>query len=1295
MCKFRRICSLVLLLALTLSLFAGCGKEPDAPQKDAELTPSGSSPEVSLGGLPEDQQLQSLATRAPGDGSTMEYTVMVYMVGTDLESAADGGYASRDIEEIIASGLDVNRVNLLIYTGGTRFWHNGIPSSCNVVYRLVNGDIEAVAATESPANMGDPNTLYNFLSYAYSSFPASHYGLICWDHGCGPLGGYGVDELFGYDRLYLHEMDAVFEAAPFGSEKLDFLGFDACLMSTMETAEMAAPYADYLIASEELEPGCGWDYSFLQTLNTTSNMDTISRSILSSYEQGLEIYRVMPKYTLSCLDLSQMASFRSAADKLFGRMAEGVKNGDYSAIAQARNRTQRYAQSATTPYDLVDLGHMAENLQDLYSSEATAFRSALDRLVTRQVTNMANTSGLAVYYPYDSKETFIDVADGYYPYLTDCTGYENFIAAFTDYWINGEPAASFTEHETPQPETTVPAEPEPAPSVTEEPEAPSAPQFSGASVQLSAQQLANLSTVTYTVFRTAVDSSSGQQVYIPVLEQIPLKPDSSGKVTLPRDQKLIVLKTDEDAEGILWPSYQMDESTYFSIDGYLTTGADTAGSQRISIVFSDTQTEQMNILSVTNLSDSDSAGRSEPDLEHWECIANRYVTLFPTCNNAGNLTDYTLWDDSGDEYYSILSYREEFWLEQVSMTQLQEQFYVQIVITDTQGNTYASAVTEYYNGKNYASYAQDGLVYHIYSDHAEVVDYTGPGGDVVIADTVSGQPVTVIASAAFYYNRDITSVVLPKHLSVIGSYAFANCRNLTGVYFLGSVREIRTEAFAKSGLTAVYLPEGLRRIEAQAFAGTPLAALNIPASTEYIGAGICADCQNMVGFTVGSDPNGSGTHFRARNGLLLTADGTELVMAPLGAGSRLSVPEGVQTVRSGAVRGSELLTEVVFPASLKHIDSYAFYDTVNLKALDLPEGLETIGHSAFGQFGVSVNTGSPVTAVTIGPNVRHIGYDAFDAFPIGTFRVDSANGYYSAKDGHLLNKAGTVFCHAAYTATGTLRIPEGVNHLAFHSLRMCDGITALVLADSVVSMDANVGLPDSMQSLTVGKGLARWDNISDAYYLDAVQISGQNPNFLLADGCVYSRDLTTLYACLDGRDTLYVADTVTTLADTAFAPTAGYNETLTRIDLPATVQYLSGELFLNCRALQEVNVHQDNPTYKSADGLVYTKNGVSLILCPQGKTGTVSVQVGTSTIWRYAFGGQLQASRIVIPEGVTAIRKGNFVSYRKDTLDLQLPGTLEKIYPDMLRSPEGYCITCPAGSVADTFARSRGAQVKN
>jgi len=1293
----KRALALVLLLGMLLSLFAGCGSDPEPVDKN--VTPEATVPEVVLDPLTEEQKLQDLPTRAPG-GGTKEYTVMIYLVGSDLES--NNGCATEDMKEILLSGVDTSRVNVIVYTGGARYWQGNVPSDCNVVYQLTRGGWEAVAATETACNMGDPSTFLDFVNYTYQNFPANHYGVIGWDHGGGPIYGYGYDEQFGYDRLYLYEMDAALEASPFAQKKMDFLGFDACLMSSMEVAEMAADYAHYLISSEETEPGCGWDYSFLASMNDTSDTEVIAWSIMYTYEAYMDKYRVTPKYTLSCLDLSQIGNFRSAASKLFDKMATGVTGGDYSAIAQARQKTLYFAVTSESPYDLVDIGDMANRLKSLYGSEVSALQTALDKLVVDQVTNIDGASGVAVYYPYDNKQEYQNAGEVLYPLVTDCTGYENFVAAFTDYWINGEPAANFTEHEVEQPAVVTPTQPATEPSTAPTtPTQPSTPPVTeqvvpagDLSLTLSADQLANLSTVTYTVFVGDIDRSSGQKVYIPVLEDIPLEPDSSGTVRLPADQKLVVMRTDEEEEGILWPASQVaGSSEYINIDTYLTATLDTvSGKERVYLYFSEGNANRMNIRSVGIMSDSGVVGRGEPDLTNWEYVAKRYTTLFPTCNNAGVLTAYTSWDDSGDEYYSLLSYDEEFWLEQVSMSSRDEEFYVQIILKDTQGNTYASAVAKYSEGADYEVYTENGVTYHVYADHATVVAYDGTTAELTIPEKVGGKRVTEIGTEAFYYNRTITSVVLPASLETVGVRAFANCRNLTSVLFMDAVKTIRNEAFYRSGLITTGLREGVERIEYGAYANTPLAAADIPASVKFLGSGVFADCVNLIGITVATDPNGSSASFKAVNGMLLTADGKELIQVPMSGMARVAVPDGVEVIRSGAVRGSESIREVILPEGLKEIESYAFYDTVNLESLVLPDSLEIIGNSAFGMFGVSVNTASPITTMTIGPNVRHIGYDAFDAFPIGVFVVDGGNDFYRAKNNCLLNKSGTVLIHVPYTYTGALEIPEGVSHLAFHSLNMCDGITALTLPDSVVSMDANVGLPEKLQKLTVGKGLSCWDNIADAAYIDQVQISSGNNHYVLKDNSIYSADMTTLYLYRGTGTSLDVPEGVVTLADTALSPGEA-SKTLTHLQLPSTVKALTGELFRNLEVLEAVQIHEDNASYASSDGLIYTKNGVSLILCPQGKTGNVSVKIGTSTIWLYAFYGQLAADKVVIPEGVMTIRKGNFVTYRSQPLSVKLPGSLEKIYPDMFWSPGSYTVTCPAGSTAETFARSRGTQV--
>ena len=101
-------------------------------------------------------------------------------------------------------------------------------------------------------NMADSATLTDYIQYCSSNYAADHYGLVLWDHGGGVVGGYGYDENFDGDSTSLTELSYALGDA---GVHLDMLGFDACLMANFETCLMAAPYADYLIASEEPEPG--------------------------------------------------------------------------------------------------------------------------------------------------------------------------------------------------------------------------------------------------------------------------------------------------------------------------------------------------------------------------------------------------------------------------------------------------------------------------------------------------------------------------------------------------------------------------------------------------------------------------------------------------------------------------------------------------------------------------------------------------------------------------------------------------------------------------------------------------------------------------------------------------------------------------------------------------------------------------------------------------------------------------------------------------------------------------------
>ena len=202
-------------------------------------------------------------THIKGNGED-KVTLMVYMVGSDLES--DGGAASEDIAEMTAANAD--NINITLQTGGAAAWENASISDGKTERHIIkNGELQNVENL-GEAQMTSPNTLTDFIKWSASNYPADRYELLLWNHGGGTALGFGYDEMYPDDMLSLSQIG---NALSDSGIKFDIVGFDACLMGTIETAYMLEPYADYLVASEEYEPGTGWYYSeWLKNLSLTN-----------------------------------------------------------------------------------------------------------------------------------------------------------------------------------------------------------------------------------------------------------------------------------------------------------------------------------------------------------------------------------------------------------------------------------------------------------------------------------------------------------------------------------------------------------------------------------------------------------------------------------------------------------------------------------------------------------------------------------------------------------------------------------------------------------------------------------------------------------------------------------------------------------------------------------------------------------------------------------------------------------------------------------------------------------------
>ena len=351
-------------------------------------------------------------------------TIMVYMCGTDLESR--GGMATNDLMEMAAAEISSN-VNVIVYTGGCKEWKNRtVSSSVNQIYRIVgDGKLECLENNMGSPAMTDPKTLTEFIKYAHENFPANRNMLIFWDHGGGSVSGYGYDEKNPREgSMDLAEIDSALASAGI---KYDFIGFDACLMGTVETDLMAAKYADYLIGSEETEPGVGWYYTdWLTALSRNTSMETLDlgKQIIDDFVDTCSRQCAGQKTTLSLVDLAELQQTVGDDFRAFcADTQEMITNGGYQTVSDARTCSREFATSSKI--DQIDLVNFA---QQMGTEEGRVLAQTILSAVkyNRTSGNMTNAYGVSIYFPYNSKSAKVSQAISTYERIglddeyTDC-----------------------------------------------------------------------------------------------------------------------------------------------------------------------------------------------------------------------------------------------------------------------------------------------------------------------------------------------------------------------------------------------------------------------------------------------------------------------------------------------------------------------------------------------------------------------------------------------------------------------------------------------------------------------------------------------------------------------------------------------------------------------------------------------------------------------------------------------------------------------------------------------------------
>ena len=399
------------------------------------------------------------------ENTPSRWTVMVYMCGSDLES--NGQMASKDIDEMLGVPGQPEDINIVIQTGGASEWKNTLADPDHLCrFHIEDGNLVPDDRLEN-ASMGDPGTLADFMTWGMTFYPAEKTALILWGHGSG-MGGVCPDELFFDDSLENSEIGQAFSAVfdRLGLEdRLEFIGYDACMMQYQDAAGIDSEYFRYMVGSEEVSSGLGWDYAeWMDDLYAGSDTVTILKEIASGYNEAFGKAENFPYIigwdriqTQSVLDLTRFGAYRDSFEALAealaampgsdaGRIRELLKTvkrygidmevdaSDYPRYLESGYREEWFLDGTDIwgdpvhilpsycEYALFDAKDFLDKLDgegdyDALDDRISAARTALEAMIVCNETgeNSGNSCGLALYCPvveitpYIEKETVFTV----------------------------------------------------------------------------------------------------------------------------------------------------------------------------------------------------------------------------------------------------------------------------------------------------------------------------------------------------------------------------------------------------------------------------------------------------------------------------------------------------------------------------------------------------------------------------------------------------------------------------------------------------------------------------------------------------------------------------------------------------------------------------------------------------------------------------------------------------------------------------------------------------------------------
>ena len=585
---------------------------------------------------------------------------------------------------------------------------------------------------------------------------------------------------------------------------------------------------------------------------------------------------------------------------------------------------------------------------------------------------------------------------------------------------------------------------------------------------------------------------------------------------------------------------------------------------------------------------------------------------------------------------------------------------------------------------------------------AERINVLGTSENATITKLTIEEGIKEIKCSAFEKCTGIKgNLVIPDSVETIEGYAFNSCSGFNGTLTLPStLKSIENRAFQLcSGFKDdLVIPEGIKSIgdgafnKCTGFNGT----LTLPSTLKSIGNGAFQYCSGLTGdILIPEGVETLGTHvFNKCTGFngTITLPST---LKEIGRNSfyncnkltgNLVIPEGIEIINPNTFRGcSSLNGTLTLPSTLKEISNFAFYGCKNLKGdINIPDNVISIGDQAFynctgfdGYIRLS-NKLESIGGWTFGNCSKLVG-DLIIPYSV-TNILDSTFRNCSSLNGKLvisnnITKLEEGVFSGCSNLVGELVIPAGVKTIGKAAFQQCEKLNGkLVLPEGLEYIgdfafnkctsfeNTTIKIPASLKKMgedydlngnNVGIGSHFFYNFgANVRKFEAFEVEEGNNNFVAIDGVLYTKDLKRL-VCYprNKKDKTYeIQEGVELLDQMSIAS----NMTLSTLILPDSLiikeqtypqftwenDHLLDYSLYNYNAIENIEVKDTNPNYKSNDGVLYTKDMKNLVYISSGRTKEVIIPDGVETIndnsiyWSQV---ARSVSKMYIPASVTNI----------------------------------------------------------